>query len=169
MPRGKRLKTKIKEARELAKARAIGVAKGEIARLKLRVKNVGLLLQEKLAEMEIDDLAKYTAIIGATIMIKNGIDWTQTTYEEEAQSWFINIFAGGLYSIMPNLILKAGFTEDDVKPRLEGLAPEMLEWVISFGLAYVIITNFGEIVTAAGTALSSITSIAKLLLVSGAA
>jgi len=163
MPRGRLLKTKIKEARELEKARLIGAAKAEIQRIKLRAKNIGVILQSKLADMEVEDLAKFTAILGATVVIKNGIDFAEESYTKQDLAWWYRMFARKLLLLPPGTLIP-----DEQIQNMESLPAEITQWVISFGLAYVIVENFGEIVLATGQALTSLTGLARLLLGAGA-
>lgn len=166
MPRGRRLKTIVKEAREVAKAEVIGHEKGKLSMDKLRFNpnNIGLEIKKRLLEAEPGDLSKTVAILGVTVMIHNGIVWSRDLLA--AGSWAAQ-FAGAF--LLPSWLGGRGLFNLDPpsQPEEAGILEEVLSWLISYGLAYLIVENFGEIITAAGAALSSITGIAKTMLGAG--
>ena len=92
--------------------------------------------------------------------LKKGLDWSTIAVEE--MLWL------GSYSSIPfmqflgiQLDLQA---DDDGQIKI---GAEISKWLIAYGLAYLIIEHFGEIVTAVGTGLTSIVGLGKTLLGAG--
>lgn len=165
MPRGRLLKTKVREAREIAKATVIGQMKGEmqVDKVRFNLNNIGLEIKKRLLEADPSDLSKQVAILGVTVMIHNGIAWTRDLLE--AGAW-ASQFA--LTFMLPKFLGGKGLFELGLPERKEdqeaNLGDEVLAWLISYGLAYLIVEHFDAIVTAIGAGLSSIANIAKSLL-----
>jgi len=144
MGRGKHLSTKKKEMRVLMTAMMEGIAKGELAatKKKYKLKNIPYIFLKKFDELQSDQIFKFVSILGVAWIIKSGIDWTQEIFRK-----FLTLpFPFGL-GIRPG---------DGTGPPVIKLGEdtEFAEWLISFMAAYLIVENFGEIVTAGGSVLS---------------
>lgn len=161
MPRGRLLKTKVREARELEKAKTIGHEKALLSmdKLKFNSNNIGLQLKKKLLELDFSTSSKIVATVGLMFVIKAGIDWTQIHLERFQRT--------GIYGFLPDLFADIVMGVEPDTDQDMNLTAEIAEWVASFGVAYLIVENFGEIVTAVGAGLSSIIGIAKTMLGSG--
>lgn len=157
MPRGRLLKTKVKEALQIAKAETLGRLKAQhtFDKVQYNQKNIGLLLKKRLLEASPSDVSKTIAVIGVAATIKNGIDWTQEIRETTGLPFSFGWGAGTPTKKQDGIF---GFLTG------ETIGDEILEWLISYGLAYLIVENFGEIVSAIGTGLTSVIGLARTLL-----
>jgi len=155
---GQSLKFRKKQAREVAAQVEIGKAKGQLKAMKhLKWTEQLQLFAAKLADkMNLSDAMEGIAVIGATIIIKHGIDWTQTPVPKTAVKIFLPAPIQTL-QILQDLIayLKGETTQAPPQTTQE----EILEWLMAFSLAYVIIHNFGDIAKAATSILSLATSL----------
>lgn len=157
---GKQLRAKVKEALRISEAEAIGQAKGKVAALKKlswsdQLQAFAAQLKEK---MSLSDLMEGIAVIGATVIIKSGIDWTQTPIPKAVISGFSITQGFRVEPLLTELIswLRGQTTQAPPQATQE----EILEWLMAFALAYVIVHNFGAIVSGA----SSILKVATTLL-----
>lgn len=184
MARGKLLRTKLAE--ESKKSAGLMLA-AEHAKAKiLKEKNLGTWLREfadsLLHKIEVEDFFKYAAIISGAILIKTGIEWTEALTVSTVK------LVGGLMAapplrtafeqVFPEDIglkfLRGGFKVEeagkgltqigvDTEKMMSSFQVEILEWVMSFGLSYLIVNNFGTIVQTTGKALDMVSS-AKMML-----
>lgn len=163
-------KPAVKKTMKLAYAAEIGKlkAKKHIENLKKipeKFKETFLEMLEKV------DMLEATAVLGATYLIKTGIDWAEQFAQAAAQPtgnildfWLrtfdpLNVFglqgvgsaAGEATQIGLNALKNAPLTE-------------VIEWVVSFTLAYLIVHNFGAIMEGVGSAAGSVVGLAKGLL-----
>lgn len=162
MPRGRRLKTIVKEAREVAKAQVIGAEKGKLQtdKVKYNLNNIGLQFKKRLLELDPSAGTKFIATVGVAMAIKAGIDWTQ--YVGKEYLWLAS------YSSIPFASFLGDYLNlNEEAPTEINVGSEIAEYLISFGLAYLIVEHFGEIVTALGTGLTSIIGLSKTLLGAG--
>jgi len=116
--------------------------------------------------LTLNDIAELTATIALTPIVKKVIDESErlrglffgitkkmreeqamppTTMEELRYKRFLRIVVGVEYT---------KYIEE-----YEGLFPDWIDWLISFGLAYLIVHNFGPLIHAAGDAVKSIEKI----------
>ena len=147
MGRGKHLSTKQKEMRGLMVAMMEGIAKGEIAasKKKYKLKNLPYIIMKKFDELQSDQIFKFVSIFGVAWIIKAGIDWTQGVIATALERAYSMPFPFGFG-------LGWGGEPPIITP---GQDTELLEWVLSFAAAYLIVENFGEIVSGAGSILST--------------
>lgn len=118
------------------------------------------------------DPLELIAIAGATVLIKQGIDWTQTPVPKMVIAFFLNPMATGeqvAYDTLANLVKW-------IKQRL-GLEPpttpttppplttqeELMEWLTAFTLAFIIVKHFDAVVGLG----NNILGIAKSLILTG--
>jgi hypothetical protein len=102
------------------------------------------------------DPMKALAILGTTLIIKQGINWAQYLGQKFAEQGGspVGMVAAILGDLMPgNPVLEAlaGITGEK-KVNLGGRA-EIMEWVISFTVAYILVEHAGELITAGGNIL----------------
>jgi hypothetical protein len=162
MPR-RNLKFESKLAREVEKAKVIGSRKGNLSmdKLEFNANNIGLQIKKKLIELDPSASSKFIATIGVMVQIHNGIVWSRDILAagswaaQFASSFLLPSFLGGRNIFDLEAPIPAG------EPSI---ADEILAWLISYGIAYLIVENFGEIVTALATGLQSIVGIAKTML-----
>jgi len=115
------------------KGRLIGAMEAE------KRKPMGLVAREYFGKVldKIDPL-EATSIIGTTIIIKQGIDWTQYALPKLAQ-------------LAPYLPHGLGFPIKQFE-KLEGSklvgANVALEWLLSFSIAYIVVRYFDKVVEA---------------------
>ena len=154
---GKHLRTKKKEIRELTKEREKAKLQAEYHFFfknsrgwKLYLKRWFDSVKDKLDPLEL------ISITGVTVIIKNGIEWTEKIIEQQAQ--FVNLFAG---------ILKVPKIDITILEKaMDTPQAEMLQWLISFSIAYLIVHNFGAIMSAGG---NLVAAAVKLIGAAGAA
>jgi len=142
MGRGKHLSTKAKEMRGLMQAMMVGLSKGEItaAKKKYTLKNLPYIMVHKFDEMKSDQIFKFISILGVTVIIKSGIEWSES---------ILATFTGFIYWILGQPADMSTLEEALDKPEAE-----IIQWVLSFAVAYLIVENFGELVTAGTNILS---------------
>jgi hypothetical protein len=153
--RGPRLSTKIKEARQVAEGQQEGFVQGNL-RTSTRKKNLERQLLLKIsAWVDRIDPLEMVAIIGTTMIIKQGINWSDAVqYNIE---WLVDWFATEFQTIIGG---KASFYPDYFKKLEKTPQAQIQEWLISFALAFVIIRYFPQVVKAGADILST----AKLLI-----
>jgi hypothetical protein len=87
-----------------------------------------------------DEMIHVVAVIGVAAAIKEGIDWTQDDW-----NWvklILNPNWKWLGDIFP-------------KKQPEGWDEMAMEWLLSIAAAYLIVNNFGSIVTAGGNLITA--------------
>jgi hypothetical protein len=114
--------------------------------------------------LTLNDIAELMATIALTPLVKKAIDETEklrglffglmkikreevmppATMEELRYKRFLRIIVGGEYKYIE---------------KYEGLFPDWMDWLISFGLAYLIVHNFGTLIHAAGDVVKSVQTI----------
>ena len=162
MSRGKQLKTKIKEAVMQAAlvSEAIEISKAKALQKIADKKPLGQSVKEHLGKIldKIDPL-EMAAVIGATMLIKSGIDWSQETIDKNPHLgiFLVNPFSG--------LIVQTLDQFSTTKMQFDKMPQnEIFEWIISFVCAYLIVHNFGKIVEVAGKLVGDVVGMSKGLL-----
>ena len=133
----KKQREPIKEARKRAK-------KIKLKDL-LKPENLTERINNFLDKMTADDLMSGVAIISIAMILKSGLDWSEDALNNMA------IFPGGLIyrPDIPPVEERPGFT------ALFNLNPQdWKKWLISLGLAYIIVEHFDALVTAGSNILS---------------
>jgi len=136
MGRGKHLSTKAKEMRGLMQAMMVGLSSGEIAAAKktYKLKNLPYIILKKFDELKSDQIFKFIAILGTTLIVKGGIEWSESV---------LTTFTGFL-----SWLGFHGLDPDELAEALDMPQVEMVQWLLSFTAAYLIVENFGELVEA---------------------
>jgi hypothetical protein len=97
------------------------------------------------------------AIIGATIVIKTGIDWTENVianFKPYQVIYFLNPVLGAILQGI-EVASDPGNQKTATLQKLFDSEPvQVMEWLISFTLAYLIVHNFGAIIQSGGNILS---------------
>jgi len=136
MGRGRLLRTKVKEAKQIARAEAFGKAKGETAAWKSKP------LDMKLYEFFKDKIEtvypiKFAATIALTPIVRMAIDATPKILE----LYQILLGAGSpLLYFLFSLVDAPGLLGTELEKN------DLYLWIVSFGLAYLVVENFGEII-----------------------
>lgn len=180
--RGQGELTKIKRELKTVQtvAAATELAKQEISQKIESKKPIEQKLKDFIVEKVKDiDPMEALAIAGATLLIKNGIDWTEEvvkkvqpfldSYNQIAEG-LLNVIMLGGYNILKTTYQGAAGGQqeafkDALKQNSTGLAAEAIEWLVSFTAAFLIIRYFGQILELG----SSILGLAKNILGIGAA
>ncbi|RLI42932.1 hypothetical protein DRO69_09805 [Candidatus Bathyarchaeota archaeon] len=157
MARGRLLRTKRREAREIRKAETLAELKAK-AHFYFKTKlGTRLMFKEwidKLLEWSKVNPLEIVAVIGTTYIIKQGLDWAQLSLRvPEPVRLFLDILPG---IPLPSSLLEKG----EVIPQ----GNEMVEWIVSFTLAYVIVHHFDAFVASG----KDLLGIATMLLGGGA-
>lgn len=157
---GQSLKFRKKAAEQISGATEFGKAKGQLKAIqKLDLKEQLQLFAAKLTDkLSLGDLMEGIAVIGATVIIKSGIDWTQTPIPKAVIVGFSITQGFRVEPLLTELIAWLRGQTQEAPPQ--ATQAEILEWLIAFALAYVIVHNFGAIVSGA----SSILKVATTLL-----
>lgn len=150
MGRGKHEKTKIKEdIKYAAKATVAAEIAAEEAKRKQWAKNIPMVLQEKLMGFidRIDPL-ELTAIIALTPFVKSVVVGIGGAVQG-SREWYYSMWK----DIDPFLIyLRNEYGEEGSDPTQNPLFQSAIhEWLISFGLTYMLVHNFGDIISAGGS------------------
>jgi len=117
----------------------------------LKPENLAERINNFLDKLTADDLMSGVAIVSVAMLLKTGIDWSEDALNN------IQIFPGGLVW-RPDL--------PPVEERVDIIslfsldAEDWKKWVISLGLAYIIVEHFDSLVTAG----ANIISIGRILL-----
>ena len=167
MPRPAKKKTRV-----LAKAQKLGELQAELEweyktlknkkHLFVSIKNhIGKMI-DKIEPMEL------IAVLGATYLIKTGIEWTEEILAGAAEFANIVVKATQKYRFVDGAIQvilePEGIPElAEIRQALDSAPVEIVEWLLSFMVAYMVVHNFAAIVNAGG----SILSLAKTLIGSG--
>lgn len=109
------------------------------------------------------DPLELAAVIGTTFLIKGGIDWAQVqaeNYNPALSVALINPFAAAALWVA---LKESGLDKNKIPQN------EIMEWLVSFVAAYIIVHNFGKIVEATGKLASDVLGLAKSLLGIGSA
>jgi len=137
---GTSLKFRAKEIKRLIKAQ-------KDANRKWNEKNWFYNVKQNLLEtLKAVNPLKAAAVVTTTVIIKFGIDWTQYGVAKllESITRFFPVFGlGGI----------------DTPYFVVGQDTELLEWVLAFGLAYLIVEHFDAIVVVSGDIISSATKL----------
>ena len=128
LPRGKMLKTKIKQSmlEGLALREVVEEVAEKIYWNKEKKKPLDVSLKEHLGKM-IDrvDPVQVVAILGTAYVIKTGIDWTQYQLSN----------VGPIISVLT----PSGFITGKVPLKISD--NEVLEWLLSFSIAYMVVVH----------------------------
>lgn len=138
MGRGRLLRTKVKEAKQIARAQAFGAEKGKIAAWKSKPWDMKLYEFFK-DKIETVSPVKFAAIIALTPLVRMAIDTTPRALE----LYQLLITIG---SPLAGLLFTTVIDPKDLSEKLE--KNDVYLWIVSFGLAYLVVENFGEIVAA---------------------
>lgn len=171
MPRGRLLKTKIKEAVTEASlvAESIKLAEARAERKLHLTKPYMDSLREHIGKwidrINIDPL-ELVAILGTTILIKNGIEWTeQSMGNQDLLRTFSKVLV--LFNPILGLSWAVGMKpiseligSPEFQEKLDSPEVETMQWFLSFTVAYIIVRHFPAIVQTAG----SVVNMAKGLL-----
>jgi len=101
------------------------------------------------------DPMELVAVLGVTVIIKHGVDFTQFMVKVGAD--LIPSILAFTRGITFPLAIQLFAGTADVKELPEG---ELLEWLLSFTFAYLVVHNFGFIM-ATGSNLSSVVGLAQ--------
>ena len=161
MARGKLLRTKIKEAlleaslvQEAVRVGSIKAEQKEHAK-----KSIFDSIREHIGKgIDRVDPLELAAVLGATVLIKSGIDWVQVNQTSANQALMIALTNPFAAATLWALIKTSGLEGQPVSHN------ELMEWLVSFVAAYVIVHNFGKIVEVTGKIASDILGMAKSLL-----
>lgn len=138
MGRGRALNTKIREAKGIAKAIGQGIQKADEG------KPLEESLKEHLGRMidRIDPLESL-AVIGVTFLIKQGIEWTEELQYANlaAIHWFLDLLSWPSKFPWPNP------TKEQFDSAVDSPNAEMIQWALSFAIAYVIVHNFDAVIS----------------------
>lgn len=156
--RGKGVKTK---ARELSKEIGAATVGLKFAEIEAEYKHWKKLPLEDRLRMWLEDMAKKidpletVAILGTTYLIKQGIQWTEIAVANTAfdvLQWIKILDPWNIF--LPEIPADA---EQNVEQALEKALntpqAEVLEWLISFVCAYLIVKNFDKLVESTGNIL----------------
>jgi len=93
------------------------------------------------------DMAKLAAILGMTLIVKNILDST-----EELREKLVAIMGQPLTYLraIGPMMIPVPFAPSLEAAQLEAKIPEVLDWVIAFCLAWLIVDNFGDIMRTVG-------------------
>lgn len=167
MPRPPKKKTRVlAEAETTGKLKAKDKHKSKIFKNKKQMKAWIIEQLEKLIA-RIDPL-ELTAVMGATVIIKTGIDWSEEILKQfeatSKETWWKLVFpvetimGMGYDALFQQL---TGKPREQMRKEMEGqVYTEVMEWIVSFCIAYVVIHNFGALIDAGTSLLGS----AKMLL-----
>jgi len=128
--------------RGLMQAMMVGLSSGEItaAKKRYKLKNLPYIMLKKFDELKSDDIFKFVSILGVTIIIKQGIEWSES---------ILTTYAGFIYWIFGSPADLSAIEQALDMPQVE-----IMQWLLSFSAAYLIVENFGELVTAGTNILS---------------
>jgi len=151
---------------KLAEADALGKAKGELRGKRLekpedKIKDWLKKMADKIDPLEI------VAVTGMTYLIKNGIEWTEEIIKNPAPFFrMIAPLTGFAFLLVPDVPEPQ---QDAISKMMDTPQAEMVQWLLSFVLAYLLVHNFGMIMQAVGSATGNIIGMAKGLLGIGVA
>lgn len=162
-----KVKTEKKRIRELTKAEIKARLKA-VAEFKKSAVGTAQSLREHMGKFidsaKIGDVTKLVAILGMTVLVKNVIDSTPELVDK-AKELVVPGYALALlfpFTALPFLPALGAAAAAPPKEQLE--IPEHLEWLISFTLAYIIVTHFGDLVQGMGNVVSGIKGILTSML-----
>lgn len=153
------IKTRVKEAAEIKKAeiKAEATALRQVKKKQTGLEIIREYIDKALAKV---DPMEAIAVVGGTLIIKNGIDWSEEILVKAEQSKIPEIlglivsFPTGF--VYPYIIKEAldNMTAEEKAKKLKEAASstqaEITEWLISFTLSYILIHNAGAILEATG-------------------
>jgi len=147
-----------KKTRVLAKAQREGELKAEIEHINKVFKNkkhlkawFTLRLQHLLEKIE---PLKALAILGTTILIKSGIEWSEIAAEELFKK--NSLIRTLMRMANPFWFLAEGYipeAPEQIKEALDQPHVEVIQWIISFAVAYLIVEHGDAIINAGGNVL----------------
>lgn len=154
MARPPKKKTKI-----LAEAQELGVLKARLKMFKNEPSSVMIKRWIENMANKIDPM-ELVATIGATYIVKQGIEWSEILAAQASKNIFdvINLilpFTHGKDANIPSETLKKALLDSLDTPQVE-----IIQWFLSFCVGYLVVHNFASIIES-GT---SILSIGKTLL-----
>lgn len=167
MARGRLLKTKVREAKALEKAKVEQYYKSKWRMYKNQP--IGILIKEWLskAAKNIDPIE--TAAIGGMTIIVHGIILGSedilkqvTGYGNLSTPPPINLPAIGFLTLIPWLLNN---NPDETTPTEVAKKNELEIWLISFTIAFVLIRYMGEIISLAGNLANSVRSLLGMALI----
>jgi hypothetical protein len=149
LARGKLLRTIKKKIREETLSRLEGVRKFY---KKHPEQTVFDAIRQLFGNTSFMDVAKLGAVFGMTFIVKKVIDKTEELRMliDEYKLW-----VGPTYAFPFALIqgYTTGFrvpTKEEIQ-KYEGMFPDIIDWVIAFCFAWIIINHFGEIMQGVGS------------------
>jgi hypothetical protein len=150
MSRGRQLKSKVKEAKALAKATVTATEKAK--QKMLEGKPLSLSIREHIGKI-IDriDPIEVVATIGVTLILSDTKAWVDHLIATYTGTEF---WSGILSKVQPQ--------QYTFPPSKYGMRPQ--DWLITFSIAYLIVHNFGLIVQTTGKIASDVLGMAKALL-----
>jgi len=169
MARGRLLKTKRKEAYQLGKASEKG--KLQAQREHQRKKHLLDSLKEHIGKaIDKADLPKMGAVIGMTVIIKQIIEAS-----EELMKATLKMAGGAQFALLfpfardmaVQQLTGAFATAEEFGKASDIPEVEVMQWLVSYTLAYLLVDNFGDIMQATGNALGSIKNMVSGLLLGG--
>lgn len=116
------------------------------------------------------DPLEMVAVLGVSYLVKNGIDWGQIVtaeilggFAEVSKFWYKILDPFNLFGLQD----LPGISDEEIKQKISDMskAPttEIIEWVISIALGFIIVRYFDALIEAGGDVLS----LAKSLIGSG--
>ena len=153
--------TKVKRELKIVSKTAIAIerAKKELERKDLE-KDLPVWLRDRFGKMiENTDLIEFTGLVGLTILIKAAIDKS----EEIKDGIHPIITWGNLFVTLPEgykaVFSGIPFWYDIIKEdeKYEGWLPDSMDWLVAFGLAFLIVRH-GDALLKAGTSIGSFVS-----------
>jgi len=153
MPRGKRLKTKKKETKGLIEARLEAVRKWyekhPLEHLKDLAKQVGSNTTAK-------DMINIGVALTFTPIVKGTID---TSEDLRARLKAMRFQIGPRFRVGPEfpkldfLQYILGQKQEEIE-QFEGLFPDWFDWLVAFGISYLLVTNFKTVLEVFGNVLN---------------
>jgi len=160
MGRGPSVKTELKKLKKKLETEA--KVKWKLVQKKPFFVSMRQRLEKVIDNAKPDEIAKFVAIMGMTIMVKKVIDTTEELREQVKELIIVGPQFFPAYKVAQEL----GLAAPTPKPA-EGFFPEWADWLISFTLAYIIVEHFGQIMQATGNILSSVKTLVTGLLMGG--
>ena len=155
MPRGRLLRTKKKEAKVLMRASHEGFLEAE-AKAFTNKKILKAKILNWLTQHKVMDIVKFGSVLGMTWIIKNIIvENFEDIVVKQITGKGLYPFLGFFYPILAkSLGLEA--LEPVLKEALDRPEIEVVEWILSFALAYIMVEHGAEIIKATGSLVSSV-------------
>jgi len=165
MGRGPSLKTELKKQKKKIETEFN-------TKLKLYKKHPEVWIGDRVKDIAkqtgMTDIAKLGAVVGMTFVMKSIIDTTEDIRESTDMIIRYGPVGGPIFGVLrgifPDMFPSLGMTPE----QKEGFFPDWMDWIIAFTLAYIVVEHFGAIMQGAGDILSSMTGLARSMLVGGA-